>query len=458
MTNNESANVDSVTLQEKDRSFEVALARIADAVITTDDADRITFSNLAAESITGWRSSEAIGKPLRQVFPAITQRIHDAAALRAAEAKHGIEESSALVHTELVNRQGDQVAIEYGVTPMHDTQGRFLGAVIVFRDIARQRAAELALHSSEESLLANAEALFEERERAQVTLNSIGDAVISTDFRGLVTYLNRVAENMTGWMQAEASGSVIDEVFRLVDAATRQPISCPTARAIIENKTVALDAVCVLIRRDCEEIAAELSASPIHDRNGGVIGAVMVAHDVTVARELSRKLARLALHDSLTDLPNRAYFRDRLAQAMDKARVDASSASLLYIDLDHFKQINDSLGHAIGDQLLQAVALRLLGCVRNGDTVSRQGGDEFVIVLVDVVQAQDAAACAEKILHALKAPYRISGHDLNVTASIGIATFPEHATDGDALLRHADVALYRAKYGGRNNYKFFEGT
>jgi diguanylate cyclase (GGDEF)-like protein/PAS domain S-box-containing protein len=431
-----------VTAQVQHRFFEVTLAHIADAVIITDDADRIIFLNLAAEAMTGWRSREALDKPLKQIFPVIAET----------------GQSSAPAYAVLINKQVGPIAIEYGVTPTHDPEGRFLGAVIVFRDVARQRAAELALHSSEESLQANSEALFAEKERAQVTLNSIGDAVISTDFRGRVTYLNRVAEKMTGWTQAEASGGVLDEVFRLVDATTRASIPCPTTQAIIENRTVALDAVCVLVRRDREEIAAEVSASPIHDRDGGVIGSVMVAHDVTVARELSRKLAHLALHDSLTDLPNRAFFRDRLTEAMDKARVQTRSAALLYIDLDGFKQINDSLGHSVGDELLRAVALRLLGCVRSGDTVSRQGGDEFVIVLVDVMRIQDVAACADKILLSLKTPYRIGGHDLTVTASIGIATFPEHATDGDALLRYADSALYQAKYNGRNNYRFFKGT
>ena len=203
------------------------------------------------------------------------------------------------------------------------------------------------------------------------------------------------------------------------------------------------------------ETAVEVSASPIHDRNGCVVGAVMVAHDVTAARELAQKLERLALHDSLTDLPNRALFVDRLSQAMTSARNTKCHAALLYVDLDRFKHINDSLGHAVGDKLLQTVARRLLGCVRSTDTVSRQGGDEFVVLLADLRRVRDAAICAEKILDALQSTYRFGEHELHVTASIGIAVFPDHADDGDALIRCADQAMYQAKYSGRNNYNLF---
>jgi diguanylate cyclase (GGDEF)-like protein len=245
-------------------------------------------------------------------------------------------------------------------------------------------------------------------------------------------------------------------VFRLVDVTTRKQIPSPTVRAIIEDNTVGLGAECMLVGRDGAEIAVETSAAPIHDRHGGVIGAVMVAHDVTIARELSSKLARLALHDSLTDLPNRTLLADRLDQAMVRAERSGSSVALLFVDLDRFKHINDSLGHAVGDQLLKSVARRLLSCVRNSDTVSRQGGDEFLILLEHIAEAEDAALCAEKIIAALDARHRIGEHDLHLTASIGIATFPGDARDASTLMRNADFAMYQAKYSGRNTYQFFK--
>ena len=303
---------------------------------------------------------------------------------------------------------------------------------------------------------ANAEALFEEKERAQVTLNSIGDAVISTDLGGRVTYLNAVAESMTGWSLKEASGRPLEEVFRIADVTTRESAQNPMALAILENKTVGLASNCVLIRRDGTEAAIEDSAAPIHDRRGHVTGAVMVFRDVTMTRALSLKMAHLARHDSLTDLPNRVMLNDRLTQALALAHRHQKSLALLFLDLDRFKGINDSLGHAIGDRLLQSVAERLLACVRSSDTVSRQGGDEFVILLSEVTQRADAAATAEKILLALSTPHRIGQQDLHLAASIGVVTYPDDGTEAKTLLKHADLAMYRAKDSGRNTYRFFE--
>jgi PAS domain S-box-containing protein len=221
---------------------------------------------------------------------------------------------------------------------------------------------------------AYAETLFEEKERAQVTLNSIGDAVISTDVGGRVTYLNAVAESLTGWSLQEAAGRPLEEVFRVADATTRESVRNPMTLAILQNKTVGLASNCVLIRRDGTEAAIEDSAAPIHNRRGHVTGAVMVFRDVSVARALSLKMAHLAHHDSLTDLPNRVLLSDRLNQALSLAHRHQKKLALLFLDLDRFKSINDSLGHAIGDRLLQSVAERLLSCVRSSDTVSRQGG------------------------------------------------------------------------------------
>ena len=303
---------------------------------------------------------------------------------------------------------------------------------------------------------ANAEALFEEKERAQVTLNSIGDAVISSDVGGRVTYLNAVAETMTGWSLQEAAGRPLEEVFRIADATNRERAQNPMRLAILENKTVALTSNCVLLRRDGTEAAIEDSAAPIHDRRGQVTGAVMVFRDVSMTRALSLKMAHLAQHDGLTDLPNRMLLNDRLTQALALAHRHQKKLALLFLDLDRFKGINDSLGHAIGDRLLQSVADRLLSCVRSSDTVSRQGGDEFVILLAEVTEPADAALTAEKILLALSMPHRIDQQDLHLAASIGVVTYPKDGTEAETLLRHADLAMYRAKDSGRNTYRLFE--
>jgi diguanylate cyclase (GGDEF)-like protein/PAS domain S-box-containing protein len=303
---------------------------------------------------------------------------------------------------------------------------------------------------------ANAEALFVEKERAQVTLNSIGDAVICTDVGGHVTYLNAVAEGLTGWMLVEAAGRPLEQVVRIVNSNTREPVPNPMTLANRDSHPVGLTSNCILIRRDGVEAAIEDSVAPIHDRQGQVTGAVMVFRDVTTARTLSLSMSFLAQHDSLTKLPNRALFSDRLSQAMVLAQRQQQMLAVLFLDVDRFKHINDSLGHAIGDRLLHAVAQRLLGCVRSSDTVGRQGGDEFVILLAPVAHAENAAVIAGNLLRNLSEPFRIDHHDLHITVSIGVATYPGDGTEAEELLKHADFAMYYAKENERNNYQFYQ--
>jgi diguanylate cyclase (GGDEF)-like protein/PAS domain S-box-containing protein len=312
-----------------------------------------------------------------------------------------------------------------------------------------------ALHSMVERA-AIAEALHEEQERARVTLNSIGDGVISIDVQRRVTYLNGVAEAMTGWSREDAAGHPIEEVFRIIDSTTRETTRNPMALAILEDKTLGLTANCVLLRRDGVETPIEDSAAPIHDPRGRVTGAVMVFRDVSVARAMTLRMSYLAQHDSLTDLPNRVLLNDRMTQAMARAQRNGKKLAVLFLDVDRFKNINDSLGHDVGDRLLHSIAQRLLACVRGTDTVSRQGGDEFVILLSEVTHAEDAAVSAGKILLSLGPPYNIDQHQLHITASIGIVNYPDDGTDIGTLMRNADFAMYHAKDSGRNNYQFFK--
>ena len=300
------------------------------------------------------------------------------------------------------------------------------------------------------------EMLCAEKERAQMTLNSIGDAVLSTDLEGRITYLNVVAEKITGWRREEAAGKDVDDVFVIIDGSTRAPCLNPLKTALEQNKTVGLTRHCILIRRDGDEFAIEDSAAPILDQHGATTGAVIVFHDVSVARAMEAEMSHLAQHDTLTKLPNRTLLQDRLSQAITTAGRNGTRIAVLFVDLDGFKHINDSLGHAIGDRLLQSVAKRLLASVRTSDTVSRIGGDEFVILLSEVAHAGDAGVKAGKILAALNAPLEIDQHNLRVTASIGVTTYPEDGQETAMLIKNADLAMYQAKENGRNNYQFFE--
>jgi diguanylate cyclase (GGDEF)-like protein/PAS domain S-box-containing protein len=302
---------------------------------------------------------------------------------------------------------------------------------------------------------AAAEALSIEKERADATLDSIGDAVISTDVAGRITYLNVAAERLTGWGRQEAAGRPFAEVFHIMDGATREPASDPMARAVQENRTVGLTVNCVLVRRDGCEMAIEDVASPIHDRRGLVTGAVIVFHDVSEARARSLEVSHSAYHDALTDLPNRLLLNDRLARAIALARRHKRQLAVLFMDVDRFKRINDSLGHQIGDQLLRSVAAQLTTCVRSSDTVSRQGGDEFVIVLSEIEQASRAIVSVKKILAAVAEPHQIAGHELHITTSIGVSVYPDDGHDAETLLRNADSAMYHAKEHGPGGYQFF---
>jgi diguanylate cyclase (GGDEF)-like protein/PAS domain S-box-containing protein len=300
------------------------------------------------------------------------------------------------------------------------------------------------------------DALYVEKERTLVTLNSIGDAVVCSDMSGKITYLNLVAETMTGWRREEAAGQPLGEVFRIIDGATRKTARDPMKMAVEQNRTVGLIVDCVLIRRDGFESAIEDSAAPIHDRAGRVIGAVIVFHDVSAARAMSRQMTHAAQHDLVTNLPNRLLLNDRILQSISLARRQNRPLAVIFLDLDRFKYINDSLGHATGDKLLQSVSKRLLAGLRGSDTVSRQGGDEFVILLSEIADPEDLAASARKILLLLNAPHSIGGQDLHIDGSIGISVYPGDGEDAETLIKNADTAMYHAKERGRNNFQFFK--
>ena len=302
------------------------------------------------------------------------------------------------------------------------------------------------------------EAFFAEKERAQVTLNCIGDAVVCTDISGDITFLNPVAETMTGWPLTEAVGRPMAEVFRTLSAISTEPTETTAEVAILQIRAVHLPPSCVLIRRDGLEIPIEDTIAAIHNRQGEAIGAVIVFRDVSVARAMARQITHSAEHDFLTGLPNRMLLNDRISQAVASARRNAKKVAVLFLDLDGFKHINDSLGHPVGDKLLQSIAARLVASVRGADTVSRQGGDEFVVLLTDLQQPEDASVMAGRILRDVAKPHWVDQHKLHVTTSIGVSVFPDDGTDAETLIKNADTAMYQAKENGRRSFQFFKSA
>lgn len=297
--------------------------------------------------------------------------------------------------------------------------------------------------------------LYVAQARAEITLNSISDAVISADMCGRVDYLNIAAEQITGWAREQASGLFIADVLNIIDGTTEHPVTNPVEYVLESDRPLGLTGEAVLVDRNGRRVPIEDSAAPIHDWDGRLVGAVMVFRDMSRTVALTSKMRHQAQHDFLTGLPNRMLLNDRITQAIARAGRNQCHPALLFLDLDKFKHINDSLGHAVGDKLLQGVAQRLLECVRVSDTVSRHGGDEFVILLADEREPHAAALAAEKILIALSLPFQIEEQELHTSTSIGISVFPLDGMEPATLIKNADTAMYHAKERGRNNYQFF---
>ena len=301
------------------------------------------------------------------------------------------------------------------------------------------------------------DALFEEKERAQVTLNSIGDAVVCTDIKGNITFLNVVAEKMTGWPRQEAAGRPMAEVLQIRDATTGQTTPNPMAMAIGHDRAVHLPPNCILVRRDGHEIAIEDSVAPIHDRGGRATGAVIVFRDV------QRRPG-----DGAADGPfRRARLSDGLAQSNaaerpgrpgDRAwrggtRTRSRCCSWIWM-VSNTSTIRWDI--STGDKLLQSVARRLVDCVRGSDTVSRQGGDEFVVLLSEVEQGKMRPSRRDECCRRWQKAHSVDEHDLHITTSIGVSVYPDDGLDAETLIKNADTAMYQAKENGRQSYQFFK--
>ncbi len=299
--------------------------------------------------------------------------------------------------------------------------------------------------------------LFDEKERVRLTLQAIGDAVVCWDAKGIVTYLNPVAERLTGWQAFDAAGRRIDEVVVLRSPDNDSVLASSLLVAIKTGKVSGSVRGVLVHRTSGQRFQVDKTSSPITDRHGAVTGAVAVLRDVTESVVMAERMAHLAQYDALTDLPNRVLLQDRAQLAISQARRDGKCLAVMYLDLDGFKDVNDTLGHDVGDLLLVQFAQRLKAAVRASDTVCRQGGDEFVVLLPGLDGAEAACHVARKILASCDTPFALAGRFLQVGLSGGIALFPQHGDTFDALSRHADSAMYAAKRGGRMRFMLYRG-
>ncbi len=391
----------------------------------------LTYVNAAYAVFFGCRPDDLIGRPFLDLIPPedrATVAANLAAATPAEPSRH-YEHRAVRVDGEVRWHLWNDLAL-------FDDDGTLVSFQSVGTDITLRKQLE--------------EALSAEKERAEVTLHSIGDAVITTDALGRVEYVNPVAEALTGWSAADARGLALDRVFRLIEEETREPIPDPVLRCLAGGQTGGSATHAVLIGRSGQEHPIAESVAPMCGRDGRVRGAVLVFRDVAETRRMARRMAHEASHDPLTDLVNRREFERRLERALASARQYGSRHALCYLDLDQFKLVNDTAGHAAGDALLKQVRGLLAGKFRDRDTLARLGGDEFGLLL-DNCSLPEALKIGEIIVAAF-ADFRFAwqGRAFDIGVSIGVVPVAADMDGATHLLSQADVACYTAKQLGRN--------
>jgi diguanylate cyclase (GGDEF)-like protein/PAS domain S-box-containing protein len=324
-----------------------------------------------------------------------------------------------------------------------------------------QRALERALKTADQrtvELQASQDALFKEKERAEVTLHSIGDAVITTDASGMVEFLNPVAETLTGWTNSEATGQAVKRVFAILDEEKRAPAEDLVWHCLRDTQAGRLASSAILARRDGREFYIDQTVSPIRNRAGEMIGAVLVFHDSTEARRAVQKMAYDATHDMLTGLINRREFEARLDRAIASAYNEGEQHTLCFMDLDRFKVVNDTAGHAAGDALLKSITRLLSGMFRHNDTLARLGGDEFGLLLENCPLEYAQIIAARIIVQVRDFQFCSNGQIFPIGISIGMVPITAETESLEILLKHADAACYQAKEEGRGRYCVYEKT
>ena len=421
--------------------------RLAAVVRSSDDAifaktltGTILEWNPAAEGIYGWSAAEIVGRPVSVLVP--PDRTGELADIVE---RIGWGERLAPFETVRVRKDGQRIDVAVTVSPVLDLTGEVVGASTISRDITVQKRAERALRQSEE------------RFRLSFENASIGMALVAPDGRFL--RVNRALCNIVGMSE----WVLLNTTFQAITHPDDLEADLELVRQMLagEIRTYTMEKRYVHARRHV--VWVNLSVSLARDNDGRPLHFISQITDITARREAERSreeavaaLAHAAVHDALTGLPNRVLLGDRLEQALMRSGRSGSPVAVLFLDLDRFKLINDSLGHAAGDQVLVTAAERLKATIRSGDAVARFGGDEFVVVAEQHVGGLPAAALAERLNAVLSEPFTVDGSEVFLSASIGIAFGRGAEATAEGLLRDADAAMYRAKEGGRARVEFFD--
>jgi diguanylate cyclase (GGDEF)-like protein/PAS domain S-box-containing protein len=413
-------------LDERAKS-ERLIAVAPDAIFVVNAAAVIELANPASAGLLGVPDHTAlVGQSLLDFVP------DDERARFRALLAQALAESSQPVRLELALRRGDGTAFPAEAT-LADLPGQGdAAAQLIVRDISLRQRAEAA-----------------QRLTAQV-FDNMTEGIVVTDAQAAIVTVNPAFTVITGFTGETISGWPLRSLYPDDEAARLDTVMADELGAGRQWRGELWSR-----RHDGHLFPAAVTVSTVRDGQGRLANYVIVFSDVTARKQNEERMRILAYHDHLTGLPNRALLGTLLQQAIHQAQRNGRRGAVLFLDLDHFKNVNDTQGHAGGDQLLQAAAVRLKGSLRESDTVARLGGDEFVVLLPEIAQSTDAAAVAEKLLRVLAEPFQVVGQRLFVTASLGISVFPDDALEGDDLLKNADTALYRAKEQGRNGFVFY---
>ncbi len=426
-------------LVKEQQRIEVILESSHEAFIGMDHSGLITDWNAEATRLFAWTREEVLGRELAEVIipPALREQHRNGMALFL---KTGIGPVlGKRIELPAITRDGAELLIEMTISVIRGENDYRFSAFL--HDISDRKQNEATL--------------FNEKERLRVTLNSIGDAVITTDTSGDVTYLNPVAENLTGWTTEEARGLPLPAVFSIVNEISDEVAQNPVELVLRDEKIAGLEEYTTLIHRSGSRIPIEDSAAPIRDAEGTILGVVLVFHDVTHARKMAAEMTHQATHDALTGLINRREFERRVERAIETGKQQAAQHTMLYLDLDQFKIVNDTCGHVAGDELLRQLTAVMQEKLRKGDTLARLGGDEFGVLLENC--GTEPANRIADLLRRTVGDFHFTWLDKTfpIGVSIGLVTFSNGGVSLADILRMADAACYVAKDTGRNRIHIF---
>ncbi len=412
-------------LRKSEEQYRELVENIDDVIYAVDENGVVTYVSPAIEAFIGYAQSEVLGRRFQDfIFEQDMPRIQQSYATLLSGHPSGTGEYR------LVNKSGEIRWMRTSSKPIF-VNGSVAGVQGVLADITELKQAEQALRESEK--------------RYRTLFQDTRDAINITTREGHVLDANQSFLDLFGYSREELAGLNARELY--VDPVDRRRF-----QEVIERRGSVRDYEVRLRKKDGTEMDCLVTSTVRRAEDGRTVGYQGFIHDITDRKQVEETIRRLAYYDALTGLPNRTLFGDRLTVAVARARRGGQRLAVMLLDLDHFKEVNDTLGHPVGDQMLQAVGERLASLLRRSDTVSRMGGDEFLVLLERVSSMEDADKVADAILERLREPIVLQDHELHVTTSLGIAIYPEHGEDPDTLIRNADIAMYRAKDQGRDNY------